>query len=31
MEFVTFDEYDGVGAFADARNALGEAAKFSSV
>ncbi len=29
--FVACDEHDGVGAFADAGNALGQAAKFSSI
>ena len=28
---VVCDEHDGVGAFADAGNALGQAAKFSSI
>ncbi len=30
-DFVACDEDDGVGAFADAGNALGQAAKFSSI
>jgi hypothetical protein len=29
--FVACDEHDGVGAFVDAGNALGQAAKFSSI
>ena len=29
--FIACDEYNGVGAFADAGNALGEAAKFSCI
>ena len=29
--FVKCDEHDGVGAFADAGNALGQAAKFSGI
>ena len=30
-DVVAYDEHDGVGAFADARNALGQMAKFSSI